>query len=191
MKNRSSNLSRTVEDMGGGGDSDVGSWWTLFAVRQKTLHLEYIQHVTDIVIGSIGAMHDTSGLVLRHTAVTGAFLKELVAPRLRFLDLGETPVGDDALAYVTKFDKREGLFLDQTEVTDNGVAHLAKLGCLKWLALDNTAVTSDGIEKLYSVESLEYLRLQSCPISPISDVESALIRSRLPGVRVVANGRNS
>ena len=69
-------------------------------------------------------------------------------PRLRFLDLGSTRVGDDLFLNREPHEALEKLLLDHTAVSDGSVASLSRWTKLKSLDLTGTVITPEGLAKL-------------------------------------------
>ena len=85
--------------------------------------------------------------------------------RLRWLELSENPITDEALVHLTKLHELQQLFLDVTGVTDAGLPQIAKLTSLQELDLASTRVTDEGLRKLNSLKDLQVLWLAGSKVS--------------------------
>ena len=71
-------------------------------------------------------------------------------PKLRWLNLWNTFVDDDALDHIARMAALEDLVLDGTMVTDEGLAKLKACKKLKTLSVTQTSVTPEAIDVLQS-----------------------------------------
>jgi hypothetical protein len=92
---------------------------------------------------------------------------ELIAqcPRLIYLDLASTGVGDDEMAGVEALQDLRELNLNHTRVSDVTLKRAARLPRLSQLKLDNTSITDDGLAHLRDAQQLRRLDLRNTPIS--------------------------
>lgn len=104
-----------------------------------------------------------------------------LAPGLRKLYLARADLDDDALAHVSKL---EGLVYLQAwgnRFTDRGVQQLAALTSLQSLYLEEETLSAAAFDFAVSLPHLSRLGVQDVPLT---DVELAELRRRLPGVNV-------
>ena len=87
---------------------------------------------------------------------------------LQRLELGGTPLGDDALSHVAGLTKLRELGLSQTDISNSGLTHLQHLSNLKKLNLGGTAIDDDGVEHLQGLTSLKTLILTNTQITSAS-----------------------
>ena len=85
--------------------------------------------------------------------------------QLIWLKIGDTNIGDDALAVIGQCKKLTRLQLDHTNITDKGLAHLAALPELRYLNLVATKVTSAGVKQLTGLTNLHSLYLYQTGVS--------------------------
>jgi hypothetical protein len=108
--------------------------------------------------------------------VTGAWAKsaplkeiapELIAqcPRLKYLDLSSSGVGDDELAEIGVLTDLEELSLNHTHVSDPTLERLARLPRLRRLELADTSLTDAGLAHLSDAQQLRQLDLGNARIS--------------------------
>ncbi len=104
-----------------------------------------------------------------------------LAPGLRRLYLAWADLDDDALAHVSKL---EGLIYLQAwgnRFTDRGVQQLAALSSLQSLYLEEETLSAAAFDFAVSLPHLSRLGVQDVPLT---EVELAELRRRLPGVNV-------
>jgi hypothetical protein len=104
-----------------------------------------------------------------------------LAPGLRRLYLAWADLPDDALAHVSKLD---GLIYLQTwgnRFTDRGVQQLAALSRLESLYLEEDTLSAAAFDFAVRLPHLSRLGVQDVPLT---EVELAELRRRLPGVSV-------
>jgi hypothetical protein len=104
-----------------------------------------------------------------------------LAPGLRRLYLAWADLTDDALAHISKLD---GLIYLQTwgnRFTDRGVQQLAALTKLESLYLEEETLSAAAFDFAVSLPRLSRLGVQDVPLS---EIELAELRRRLPGVGV-------
>jgi hypothetical protein len=92
---------------------------------------------------------------------------ELIArcPRLRWLDLSSTGVGDDELAEIELLMGLEELLLNYTRIGDVTLERLARLPRLRQLELADTSITDTGLKHLSGAQQLRQLDLSNARIS--------------------------
>ena len=71
-----------------------------------------------------------------------AYLNRL--PKLEFIDLSGTSVGDAGLVHLKVLSHLSNLNLSFTQITDDGLTHLSGLTSLWYLYLDGTEITDAG-----------------------------------------------
>lgn len=81
------------------------------------------------------------------------------------LDLTDTQVTDEGLAYIAQLSILRFLFLRRTPVTDAGLSYLLKLPRLEWLDLSETAVSDAGVRQLSSLPELTTLYLENTAVT--------------------------
>jgi len=99
-----------------------------------------------------------------------------------FVDLTNTPVGDEQLAYLAELPALRTLKLADTKVTDAGLQHLKNLHRLEWLDVSRTGVTDAGLEHLRALPSLREIDLLGTRVSEkgVTDLQRAL-----PGAMII------
>jgi hypothetical protein len=106
------------------------------------------------------------------TKITDAGAKHLQdMPRLRYIHLSTSQVGDEGLAAIAKLPNLEGLSMQRNKITDVGVAHLSGHSKLKelWIgSLDNvrSPISDAGVKHLATISNLEELDLQWTSVTP-------------------------
>jgi hypothetical protein len=86
-------------------------------------------------------------------------------PRLRWLDLSSTGVGDDELAEIEVLTGLEELSLNYTRISDVTLERLARLPRLRQLELADTSITDAGLAHLSDAQQLRQLDLGNARIS--------------------------
>ena len=79
--------------------------------------------------------------------------------QLVWLKLGNTGIGDSALAIISKFKNISRLQLDHTNITDDGMAYLPAMNNLQYLNLVGTKVTANGVLRLKNLKKLQSVYL--------------------------------
>jgi len=102
-------------------------------------------------------------------------------PRLVWLNLSRTKVGDAGLAEVARCKELRRLNLSRTEVGDAGLAALAGLPHLAYLNLYGTGVSDAGLAHLAGLAKLEKLYLWQ---TRVTDAGVAKLKAALPGLVV-------
>jgi hypothetical protein len=122
------------------------------------------------------------GLGLRYRKLTDADLHPVSSVReLVWLDLNDTPVGDNGLVHLSALTGLKRLRLDETQVTDAGLAHLAGLSQLQQLNLYKTQITDAGLVHLASLTNLKELNLQRTHVTAIG---VAKLQKELPKCQI-------
>lgn len=104
-----------------------------------------------------------------------------LAPGLRRLYLARADLTDDALAHISKLDGLIYLQAWGNRFTDRGVQQLAALTRLENLYLEEETLTAAAFDFAVGLPRLSRLGVQDVPLT---DVELAELRRRLPGVAV-------
>lgn len=96
--------------------------------------------------------------------------------KLRYLDLENTKITNEALEHLRNLNRLETLVLSDTEVGDKGIEHLSRLENLVELRLDRTNITDSCIEHLVGLKSLAILHVSSTNITSkgVEKIKSAL-----------------
>jgi hypothetical protein len=100
---------------------------------------------------AIRELPDLRALSFWRTTLPEGALGKLVpsSPRLTYLGLGETEIGDDeVIAVVARLPNVEQLILSETDVTDRSLGAVAQLKHLSTLRLQNTRITDAGLARL-------------------------------------------
>ena len=144
------------------------------------------------------AVKNLGARIQGHNSVTVKFMKKDIKDsdlaaltalnNVSYLDLTDTGVGDEAMAYMPRIQGLQVLVLSGTNVTDAGMVHvvqvsgLVQLTCneqigddgiaamanapnLNYLNLENSKVTDDGLAHLVSMHSLKRLNLNGTEIT--------------------------
>lgn len=100
---------------------------------------------------------------------------------LIWLDLNDTPVGDNGLVHLAGLRRLKRLRLDETQVTDAGLCHLSGLKELEQLNLYKTQISDAGLANLAVLTNLEELNLQR---TQVTDEGVANLQKALPKCRI-------
>jgi hypothetical protein len=105
----------------------------------------------------------------RHITDAGAaHLQDM--PRLTYIHLGSSQVGDRGLAAIASLPSLEGLCMQRNRITDAGLAHLAGHRKLKelWIGSLNapSPISDAGVVHLAQIPNLEELDLQYTRVTP-------------------------
>ena len=89
-------------------------------------------------------------------------LKEVTSfPRIKWLLLAESQATNEAMVYVGKLRRLQGLFMwDASELTDDGVAHLRNLKCLEQIHISDSQITDISVDHLVQSPVMNDLSLQ-------------------------------
>ena len=121
----------------------------------KDAQLRHIENLTGLV-----------GLALWETETGDAAFSNLSRlSNLRWLDIGDTLITDEGLAFIKGMSDLEELSLLNNHISNAGLRHLERLKKLKRLDLMGTKVDDAGFEILGGLSSLEYLRIIDTGIS--------------------------
>ena len=156
----------------------VPGGWLIYEKQQARRHMEAATKLrrvgadvyakpkwlwTQLEPGSPGII---VGLGLRYRNLTDADLQPLSSLReLVWLDLNDTPVGNDGLVHLSGLTGLERLRLDETQVTDDGLAHLVGLTQLQQLNLYKSNITDAGLAHLAMLTNLKELNLQRTQVT--------------------------
>ena len=101
--------------------------------------------------------------------------------RVKWLELGGTPITDAGLARLKPLVGLDFLDLSGTAVTDGGLKQLESFAMLGRLELSGTAVTDAGLVHLEKLKSLRYVGLRGTRVTA-SGLKR--LRQALPGVEI-------
>lgn len=104
-----------------------------------------------------------------------------VSEQLTWLDLGETPTTDDALAPLSTFKNLTRLHLENTHITDAGLRHIKSLPYLEYLNLYGTSVSDKGMHELTGLTNLKRLYVWK---TQVTEDGVSYLRNALPEVEV-------
>ena len=100
----------------------------------------------DAQLAAINALLERVGIFIWYAGDLDAS-GNLTEP-VTFLDLGETPIDDEALSCLRHFTELEWLCLEGTAITDAAIEHLKLLTSLEHLEVRGTNISKTGIEEL-------------------------------------------
>jgi internalin A len=103
-------------------------------------------------------------------------------PRLRYLNLNGTNVGDDQLTHIAGCAELTQLKLDNTAITDAGLMSLTDLKNLTVLSLCKTHVTDAGVIHLANLPRLRLLQLKD---TQVTDMGVEKLQRTLPKATIV------
>ncbi len=137
---------------------------------------------------------DTELLTLGHTRVTDRGLSTLTElPSLRWLDLTNLPISDEAFARFGGCRQLRQLSLENTRVTDRSLEHINRFTELEELDLSGTNVTSSGLARLQGLKDLQVLWLTRTQIDdeviPVLQTMSNLEQVDVSGTGVTKQGQ--
>lgn len=128
-----------------------------------------VQHLRDL-----GAALDVDqdgeivSFALNPAIIDDSLLHEIaLLSSLKSLNLSDSNVTDDGLAYLNKCSRLKWLFLDYTRITDEGLATLSTIESLEILNLMNVFVTDVGISHLAKLTNLSSLMLSFTLVTPV------------------------
>jgi hypothetical protein len=84
---------------------------------------------------------------------------------LTSVNLSNTEINNDHLAYLTERRYLNNLLLNETPITDAGLAHLVGLPDIRTLYMDQTKITNKGMEEIAKLTSLNVLNISHTGIS--------------------------
>lgn len=128
-----------------------------------SLHFLTNINVRDKGLERLKNLQNLRELRLAQTNVKGPSLAYF--PRLRDLDLSETPFRDDGMVYLKGLTQLQRLSLRDTLVTDEGVKQLAGLKELVSLDLYGLKLTGTGVQSLAGLTKLRRLNLLGAQLS--------------------------
>ena len=135
----------------------------------------------DAVLKNLAAFQALEWLDLRQTAIGDeavAYLKNL--KKLKFLNLFRTNMSDRGLAELKELTALETLLIGGTSITDEGLKNLEKFSKLKKISIFRTAISDAGIKYLEKLPSLEVLLMGG---SKISEDGAKQLQKALPKIR--------
>ncbi len=108
------------------------------------------------LVDSLGIDHfcNVEGVVLRNTGTDQDLIPIAYLRRLRYLNLGNSPITNDGLQNLSGLTNLVQLRLHGTRISDAGLSHLEGLTRLWELFLVDTRVTDAGLEHLRSLPDL-------------------------------------
>ncbi|MGB3851394.1 MAG: ribonuclease inhibitor, partial [Tunicatimonas sp.] len=104
-----------------------------------------------------------------------------VAEQVTWLDLGNRPTTDEALATLSQFEHLTRLHLENTAVSNAGMAHLKDLPYLEYLNLYGTKVSDEGVAQLSELKNLRKLYLWQTNVTVQA---AARLEEAVPGLEV-------
>ncbi len=87
-------------------------------------------------------------------------------PRLQFLNLTGTSIGNDGCAHFAGCKHLLAVHLGRTRISDAGLRHLAGLTQLDWTFLGHTQITDEGMRHLASLTRLRELNVFGTQVTP-------------------------
>ena len=122
------------------------------------------------------------GLALWETDTGDAAFRRLGhLSNLRWLDIGDTLITDEGLAFVRGLTRLKELTLLNTQIGNGGLHHLELLSSLKHLDLMGTKINDEGFDGLSRLRGLQYLRILD---TDISYPTYARLKRALPDCRI-------
>lgn len=107
-------------------------------------------------------------LLLTHTPVNDALLRQLELPKLRRLWLTSRAVTDDGAEHLGGFQELRDLYISNTSIGNRGLESLGRLPRLDVLDLSYTRIEGDAIKHLTGLRHLTYLKCDSTRIDDSS-----------------------
>lgn len=144
------------------------------AVRVPEDMLWYVRHcdpaITDDYVATLAAEVATKGipglsLASCRLLTNGCLPAILTAPKLRLLDLFNTPVSGHATASLQGLTELEALVLAGTSTVPSALAELGKLPALRYLHLGWTNVDDAALQALAACKSLTHLDLRHSAVT--------------------------
>jgi hypothetical protein len=132
-------------------DDPYDTWGPYGPKGQAVLLREWTPENIDRLGAAIGELPDLQSISFWRTTLPKGALARLVpsSPKLTYLGLGETDVGDDdVIQVVQRLPNLEHLVLSDTNVTDRTLEAVAGLKRLTTLRLQNTRITDAGLQTL-------------------------------------------
>lgn len=108
-------------------------------------------------------------------------LLEPLAPRIAWLNLARTGIGDDALELVGGMTNLQRLYLQHTSVEGAGLAALTGIETLEYLNLFGTKVGDDALDHVIELEGLQTVYLLQ---TEVSEEGVQALRERRPDLTV-------
>ncbi len=175
------------ESVGQGEPSDELDPWPTLTPQQRATRDAALERLRDrgAIAKLIAADSDAVevSFALLGDDVTDADLKLLrgLESSLRWLDLANTRVTDDGLAFVGQFGQLRRLSLQRTAVTDAALPKLASLTQLQMLNLHTTGVSDSGVQALRPLARLKRLYVWQTKVTPTG---VASLQAAMPNVEV-------
>lgn len=148
--------------------------------------------LSDDDLAHFASLNELNSLALVRSRVTGQGLRHLTGTDLRSLDLCWSPIDDEGLRPMERFNMLSVLNLNHTRITDAGLARISSLAGLWALYLDGTPITGDGfvhlrrLRQLHEI-SLERSWLQNSGLAALRDL-SALTRLDISNTNIDDEG---
>jgi hypothetical protein len=128
-----------------------GVLWNSARVSRQSVAIKEIERVQGKVF-----MTQPQGPEWLRRAI-GKEWSEVLLEDVVSLNLADSEVTDDSLAYLKGLPNLERLWVNRTKVSDAGMVHLAGLTKLKELGLQGSRVGDEGMHKLTRLTNLEVL----------------------------------
>jgi hypothetical protein len=117
------------------------------------------------LVQSMSALDSIVKVDLAETGIDDAnsyFLARL--KRLKRVDLGDNPIGNEGLRNLSALEGIEELTLKGTRITDDGLQSLSHMSTLRNLDLTGTQITGKGLAELTNLSQLKQLTLADTPL---------------------------
>jgi hypothetical protein len=143
-------------------DADLTAWG-----RLSSLSGIYFQgsDFADDQLGFAAALPRLEFVELNMTVLGDAGLAHFSGLPLRRLDLSETKVTDEGLAHLKGIETLERLYANATSIRGPGLRHLMGLPALRSLQLNQTPIAAEGLEHLAGLPVLAYLDLGGAQVN--------------------------
>lgn len=166
--------------------SDLSPLAALKVDDLQVLEITSTSKFDDAQLKHIEGLRGLFGLALWETDTGDAAFQRLgLLSNLRWLDIGDTLITDEGLAFVRGLSRLKELSLLNTQVGNNGLLHLEGMSSLRHLDLMGTKVNDAGFDRLSRLRSLQYMRLLETDISyPTYDK----LKRALPDCRINYHG---
>jgi hypothetical protein len=137
--------------------------------------------ITDAGLMQLKGLPGLKRLFLGGAQITDSGLAAL-NPRLEYLDVSFTDVGDPGFANISRLANLEYLNLHYTGFTDAGLARLCALTRLHEINLRRTQISDAGLTELARLPSLKILDLRE---TRVTDAGIAELQRALPGITII------
>ena len=162
--------------------SDLSPLSALKADDLQVLEITSASNFDDTQLKHVEGLRSLFGLALWETDTGDAAFRRLgLLSNLRWLDIGDTLITDQGLAFVRGLARLEELTLLNTRIGNDGLPHLEGLKNLRRLDLMGTRVNDEGFDRLSRLRGLRYMRLLD---TDISYPTYARLEGALPGCRI-------